>query len=71
MTSKVRMMIAFDGLFDAWLSTILHASVEMCGEKKTRKTALSPALGDESGKSPRICRFERRKAQKRSFGRLF
>ncbi|MGO6813334.1 hypothetical protein [Rhizobium leguminosarum] len=34
MISKIRMMTAFDDLFDATLSTILHAGVEMCGGTK-------------------------------------
>ncbi|WP_280950214.1 hypothetical protein [Rhizobium sp. WYCCWR10014] len=41
-------MTAFDDLFDATLSTILHAGVEMFGGTKNRKTGLSLSLGEES-----------------------
>jgi hypothetical protein len=34
MILDIRMTIAVDDLFDATLSTILHASMEMCGRTK-------------------------------------
>ncbi|MBX4939479.1 hypothetical protein [Rhizobium binae] len=34
------MMMAFDDIFDATLSTILHVSVEMCGGRKTSRSRL-------------------------------
>ncbi|WP_246697913.1 hypothetical protein [Rhizobium sp. WYCCWR 11128] len=71
MISKIRMMTAFDDLFDATLSTILHAGVEMFGGTKNRKTGLSLSLAEESGKSLTISRFPRQKASKQSFGPLF
>ncbi|MGO7671865.1 hypothetical protein ACC817_16790 [Rhizobium ruizarguesonis] len=71
MISKIRMMTAFDDLFDATLSTILHASVEMFAGAKNRKRGLSFSFGDESGKSLTISHFQRQKASKQSFGPLF
>ncbi|WP_245276868.1 hypothetical protein [Rhizobium leguminosarum] len=50
-------MTAFDDLFDATLSTILHAGVEMFGGTKNWKTGLSLTLGEESEKSLMISRF--------------
>ncbi|WP_199287203.1 hypothetical protein [Rhizobium chutanense] len=44
------MTMAFDDLFDATLSTILHVSMEMCGEAKSRKKGRSARFGHESGK---------------------
>ncbi|WP_261322932.1 hypothetical protein [Rhizobium leguminosarum] len=64
-------MTAFDDLFDATLSTILHASVEMFVATKNRKTGLSLSFGDERGKSLKISHFQRQKASKQSFGPLF
>ncbi|MBY3183927.1 hypothetical protein HFO24_20010 [Rhizobium laguerreae] len=65
------MMTAFDDLFDATLSTILHAGVEMFGGTNDRKTGLLLSLGGEGGKSLTISRFQRQKASKQSFGPLF
>ncbi|UIK10930.1 hypothetical protein LZK80_24875 [Rhizobium leguminosarum] len=57
-------MTAFDDLFDATLSTILHASVEMFAGTKNRETGLSLSFGDESGKSLTISHFQRQKSIK-------
>ncbi|MBB4442801.1 MULTISPECIES: hypothetical protein [Rhizobium] len=64
-------MTAFDDLFDATLSTILHASVEMFGGTKNRKTGLSLSFGEEDGKSLTILFSGAEKASKQSFGPLF
>ncbi|MBB4575341.1 hypothetical protein [Rhizobium lentis] len=45
------MMMAFDDLFDAALSTILHVSMEMCGGGKKR--AVHVCFGYENRKNPR------------------
>ncbi|WP_246726501.1 MULTISPECIES: hypothetical protein [Rhizobium] len=52
-------MTAFDDLFDATLSTILHASMEMSGGTKNRKTRLSLSFGKEIGKFLTNSRFQR------------
>ncbi|MBY5716586.1 hypothetical protein HFO33_08290 [Rhizobium leguminosarum] len=44
------MMTAFDDLFDAALSTILHAGAEMFGGTKNRKTGLSLSFDEEKRK---------------------
>ncbi|MCW1749949.1 hypothetical protein [Rhizobium acaciae] len=64
-------MTAFDDLFDATLSTILHAGMEMFGGTKNRKTGLSLTLGEESEKSLMILVSSTKKASKQSFGPLF
>ncbi|AUW45037.1 hypothetical protein CUJ84_Chr004734 [Rhizobium leguminosarum] len=64
MISKIRMMTAFDDLFDVTLSTILHASVEMFAGTKNRKTGLSLSFDDESGKSLTISHFQCQKSAK-------
>jgi len=58
------MMTAFDDLFGATLSTIVHASVEMCGGTKILKTELSLSFRHESGKFLGFSRFERQKSAK-------
>ncbi|ULR44159.1 hypothetical protein [Rhizobium sp. K102] len=44
------MMMAFDDLFDAALSTILHVSMEMCGGRRNKKRAVHVCFGYEIGK---------------------
>ncbi|WP_245425645.1 hypothetical protein [Rhizobium sp. H4] len=44
------MMMAFDDLFDATLSTILNLRMEMCGERKREKMAVDVCFGYEIGK---------------------
>ncbi|WP_063503091.1 hypothetical protein [Rhizobium etli] len=39
------MMMAFDDLFDAGLSTILHVSMEMCRESKAGREASPMRFG--------------------------
>ncbi|MGG7537160.1 hypothetical protein [Rhizobium sp. 12,4] len=41
------MMMAFDDLFDAGLSTILHVSVEKCGGRENKKRAVHACFGYE------------------------
>ncbi|MGO4138087.1 hypothetical protein ACEQ6A_26535 [Rhizobium brockwellii] len=65
------MTIAVDDLFDATLSTILHASMEMCGRTKRTTDELSLSNGDESGKFLKISRFKHQKSPKHLCGPIF
>ncbi|ACE93323.1 hypothetical protein AMC90_CH04341 [Rhizobium phaseoli] len=44
------MMMAFDDIFDATLSTILHAGMEMCGGRKNENRSVYVGFGYEIGK---------------------
>ncbi|WP_237352493.1 hypothetical protein [Rhizobium leguminosarum] len=71
MISKIRMMTAFDDLFDATLSTILHAGVEMFGGTKIRKTDFRFHLAKKTENLLQFLFSSAKKASKQSSGPLF
>ncbi|WP_246642600.1 hypothetical protein [Rhizobium laguerreae] len=71
MISKIRMMTAFDDLFDATLSTILHAGVEMFVATKTGRRDFLFRLTKKAENLLRFLVSSAKKASEQSFGPLF